>query len=130
MSDLDRMHFEKYMSSIEKGRPKCFWCNTHILQGEKPVLSRDEKFERKGYTYSPVYEHKTCREAIENALLNRGYEIEKENEIIKCVNIDYCGHDSTNMAKERFQEWLEGWVCTNCLSDLHDEEQIDSRRTL
>lgn len=54
----------------------------------------------------------------------------KENEIIKCVNIDYCGHDSTIMAKERFQEWLGGWVCTNCLSDLHDEEQFDSQRTL
>ena len=49
----------------------------------------------------------------------------KENEIIKCVNIEYCGHDSTVMAKERFQEWLDGWVCTNCLSDAHDSTLED-----
>lgn len=53
-----------------------------------------------------------CRENCSNCT--------EQNEIIKCVNIDYCGHDSTIMAKERFQEWLEGWVCTNCLSDAHD----------
>lgn len=63
-----------------------------------------------------------CREDCSNCT--------EQNEIIKCVNIDYCGHDSTIMAKERFQEWLGGWVCTNCLSDLHDEEQFDSQRTL
>jgi len=50
--------------------------------------------------------------------------------VIKCVNIDYCGHDSTVMPKERFQEWRDDWVCTNCLSDLHDEAQFDSQRTL
>ena len=71
MSDLDKEHFEKYMSGIKRGRPKCFWCNTHQLQGKKPILSEDEKFERNGYTYSPVYEHEVCREAIMSALRNR-----------------------------------------------------------
>lgn len=63
-----------------------------------------------------------CREDCSNCT--------EQTEIIKCVNIDYCGHDSGRMAKERFQEWLDGWICTNCLSDLHDEEQFDSQRTL
>lgn len=78
MKDLDKENFEKYMSGIKKGRPKCFWCNTHQLQGEKPIRSEDKKFERNGYTYTPIYEHKVCREAIEHALKNRDYLLSKE----------------------------------------------------
>jgi hypothetical protein len=70
-SDLDGKNFEEYMSSIEKGRPRCFWCNTHQLHGKKPLLSEDEEFERKGYTYRPIYEHKICREAVERGMQNR-----------------------------------------------------------
>lgn len=77
MRDLDKENFEKYMSGIKKGRPKCFWCNTHQLQGEKPILSKDEQFERGGYTYRPIYEHEVCREAIMSALRNRGYIVDK-----------------------------------------------------
>ena len=77
MRDLDKENFEKYMLSIDEGRPKCFWCKTHILQGKKPILSEDEQFQRSGYTYHPIYEHEVCREAIMNALQNRGYIVDK-----------------------------------------------------
>lgn len=77
MSDLDKEHFEKYMSSIKKGRPKCFWCNKHQLYGNKPILSKDEQFERKGYSYRPIYEHEVCREAVERGLRNRERIVDK-----------------------------------------------------
>jgi len=73
-----------------------------------------------------------CREDCSNCTEQEDFVLcrTEQNEIIKCVNIDYCGHDSTIMAKERFRKVGAIWICTNCLSDAHDHELFDSQRTL
>ena len=72
---------------------------------------------------SLIAQLKICYEAIDHmkeALLEQAntnvflVKTLEQTEIIKCANIDYCGHDSGRMAKERFRKVGALWICTNC----------------